>query len=453
MRRAVTIAVLLLALACPARQAGAQPTPSEQVTPGGIRFQHIALPADTHHALALGWIDGAAYAEPGKELLPGIAARLIMQGSRTVNESARIERLKDLQGSLGLSGGHAYTRALIAAPPAGFAEVVGLFADMIASPALPERKLVLERRNAEISWPQARETSEVVAGQLFLRLMLGDGPRLKAALGDPAGQAAITIPDVEEWRRAVLGRQPATLVSAGPLAPEVVAREIDRMFAGLPAASGTIAAKPEMRQPGRFVVLERPSVQTAMVAGGPSLWVVDADAVLGRLAVRVLGSGFDSRLTKAVREGLGATYGIRASLQQLHPQAFVLNIASQVDNTRALDALHAVRREYARFQEAGVTAGEIEPLKTRIVSEVREQYRRSTGAAQGLRDTLLSGLPALYPATFPERVKGITAEAVNAGIRQRMPAPPLTVVVVAPSAAGLGADCVITSPDDIAKCE
>lgn len=433
--------------------AQAQPMPAEHVTPAGIRFQHIALPDDTHHALALGWIDGAAYAEPGKERLPHVSARLIMEGSRTLNESGRIERLKDLQSTLGLSADRSYTRALLVSPPGHFAEVAGVFTDMVRDPALPERKLLLARRNAQISWPQARENAETLAAQSFMRLLLGDGPMLKAALGDPAAETAIGVRDVEEWRQAVLGRQPAAIVSAGPLSPETIARELDKMFAGLGPASGTRPAKPDLRALGKFIVLERPTVQTAIVAGGPTGWVTDTNSVVGGLAVRVLGGGFSSRLTKAVREGLGATYGIRASLQQLHPEAFVLNIASQVDSAKALATLAAVRREYARFRDAGAVDAEVEPLKTRLVTEMREQFRRSSGAAQSLRDIVLVGLPFAYAATFGERVQAISTSAVNAGIRERMPLPPLTIVAVAPSAEGLGADCVIKSPEEIAKCE
>lgn len=447
------IVVLALVLVAGALTANAQPRPAEHVSPAGIRFLHIALHDDTHHSLALGWIDGATYAEPGKERLPQVSARLIMEGSRTLNESGRIEKLRDLQSSIGISADRTQARALITAPPGQFVEVAALFADMVRNPALPERKLLLARRNAQITWPQAREQAETLAAHVFLRLLLGDGPALKAALGDPAAESAIGVRDVDEWRQAVLARQPAAVVSAGPVPAETVARELDRIFAGFATPAGTRAAKPALRALGKLVVLEHPTVQTAIVAGGPTGWVTDTNAFVGRLAVRVLGGGFNSRLTKAVREGLGATYGIRASLQQIHPEAFALNIATQVDSTKAAATLEAVRREYARLREGGVAGEEVEPLKTRLVTEMREQFRRSSGAAQSLRDIVLVGLPAAYAATFAERVQAISADSVSAGIRERMPAPPLTIVMVAPSAEGLGADCVIKSPEEVGTCE
>lgn len=446
-------AALLLTLVAIPVSLQAQPVPQEHVTPGGIKFHHMPLPGDTHHALALGWLDGGTYAEPGKERLPQVAAALLMQGTAALNESGRVERLKDLQASLGLSATRGYVRALLVAPPGSLPEVATMLADMLASPALPERKLRIARRNAELAWPHARENAEALAGEAFLRLVFGNGPLLKSLTGDPAGEAAIGIPDIDQWRREVLGRQPGAIVSSGPLEPDAVAREIDRMFAKMPLAATARAAKPVMHAPRKFVVIERPTVQSAIVAGGPTGWIADGNAAPGAIAVRVLGGGFGSRLTKVVREGLGATYGIRASLQQIHSEAFVLSIASQVDSAKAQAALEAIRAEYARFHEAGVTAGEAEPLKTRLATEMREQYRRASGSAQNLRDVLLAGLPADYALTYLERLKAVSLDAVNTGIRERLPPPPLTIVMVAASAAGLGADCVISAPEEIGKCE
>ncbi len=38
-------------------------------------------------------------------------------------------------------------------------------------------------------------------------------------------------------------------------------------------------------------------------------------------------------------------------------------------------------------------------------------------------------------------------------MRTQFPKPPLTMVVIAPSAEGLAADCAIKSPEDLARCD
>ena len=454
--RRVSLCAVISACALAAMVTGeavAQPALTEHRTPAGIAFRHASMPGDTHHALAFAWLDGDRPAAPGKESLASVGTRLLMEGSRTVNESERIERLKDLQASIGLSGGMHGVRGSLTAPKATFAEAAGLLADLLADPALPEKKLAQAKRNAMISWPQVQENAETLASHLYLRLTLGNGPSFGALTGNPAAQQAVEVADVDAWRRTVLGREPAAIISAGPVAAEDVAREIDRIFAGLPAVRGAISPPPAVRAPGRLIVLERPVVQTAIVAGGPAGWTLDPDALQGTIAVRVLGSGFESRLTKAVRERLGAAYSIRAGLQQLHPKAFLMTINTVVDTAKAADVLAAIRSEYAHFRDQGVREAEIEPLKIRLITEGRDHVRRSPALTGRVRDLALGEFPADYLATYEARVRAVTADAVNEGIRTRLPAPPLTIVMVAPSAEGLAADCVIKTPEAIDTCE
>lgn len=451
--RLAGLALLLAALCLQAGAAAAQSGLSEHRTPAGIAFRHLPVPGDAYHALAFAWTDGYALTRPGKEGLIVLGPRLLLEGSRAVNESERIERLKDLQASLNISGSAHYTRGLLAAPKAKFAEVAALLADLLADPALPADKLALAKRNFVLSSRQAQENAETLANRLFLRLTLGEGGLLRLFTAEPAAYEAVEVADVEGWRRAVLGRDRLTLVSAGPLPVGDVANEIDRVFAMLSAVGGNLGPVPAMRAAGRLIVLERPVVQTAIVAGGPSGWVLDAETLTGTVAARVLGGGFGSRLTRAVRETLGATYGIRAGLQQLHPKALTFVINTLVDNTKAAAALAAIRQEYTRFRADGVTQAEIEPLQTKLVTETRERYRRVIGAAQSARDQALAGYPADYPATYEARLRALTPAAINEAIAARFPKEPLTIVMVAPSAEGLAADCVIKAPDEIVRCE
>jgi zinc protease len=154
-----------------------------------------------------------------------------------------------------------------------------------------------------------------------------------------------------------------------------------------------------------------------------------------------------------VREGLGATYGIRAGFQQMHPAAFTMVISTAVDSSKAAAALAAIRKEYAQFRAEGVTEAEVGAIKTKLITEGREQLRRSPAVAHRVRELTLAGFPVDYLATYEARVQALGAATVNEGIRTRFPVEPLTIVVVAPSAEGLGADCVIKSPDEIARCE
>jgi zinc protease len=444
----------LILLVAQAGAAVAQVTVTEHRTPTGIAFRHVAMPGDVTHALMFAWPEDYSKAPAGKEGVVALAPRLIMEGgSRSITESERIEQLKDLQATLGLSGGAHFTRGSLTAPKARFAEAAGLLADLLANPALPADKMLLIKRNIAAASRQALASPETTAMRLFLRLTLGSGALPRILSVDPAVYENVEVADVDVWRRAVLGRDRVTISSAGPLTPEEVARQIDRIFAGLPNTGQDVGTSPPMRAVGKLIVLERATAQTAIVAGGPTGWVSETDTLPGSVAIRVLGGGFGTRLTKAVREGLGATYGIRAGFQQVHPTAFTMVVSTAVDSTKAAAALAAIRKEYASFHADGVTAAEAVPVKAKLITESNEQLRRSPSVALRVRELTLAGFPLDYLATYEAQVQALGVATVNDAIRTRFPTQPLTVVMVAPSAEGLGADCVIRTLEEISRCE
>jgi zinc protease len=447
--------VLVLLCLGQAASALAQPVATRQTTPGGLSFKHVHMPEDTHQALGFAWKYGTAIALPGKEALAALAPALMMEGPKGSTRSAMIEDLRDLQASMALSASVNFAQGNVIAPVAKFAQAAEIMARVLADPALPEDALREAQRNRALASQQAAQNPETQAQRLLARLALGEGPYLRAMTAEPASFARITKADIETWRRDILVRYGVVITAVGPLDAAAIGREIDRIFAGLPQ-SGNVPAvpKPVVRSSGKLVVLERPVVQTIISAGGPTTFAITPDFVRAQAAVEVLGrGGFTSRLTRAVRERLGATYGISASLQSIDATTRALLIHTPVANDKAKEALATIRSEYARFVADGVTDEEIEPLKTAYISRNRDLTRRSPSLAGLLTGLTLQNFPDDYLATYDARVRALDRAAINEDIRAKFPQPPLTFVMVAPSAEGLGADCVIKAPEEIARCE
>ena len=180
-------------------------------------------------------------------------------------------------------------------------------------------------------------------------------------------------------------RDGLVLVAVGPLDAAEAGREIDGLFAGLPQRGSALApVKPVLRAPGKLVVLERPVVQSAIAAGGPASLAVTPDLARTQLAVAAFGGSPSARLWRAVRERLGAAYGISAGLQSVDLDTLALFIRTAVANDKAKDALAAIREEYARFVTDGMTDGELEPLKSIFVRNQRERLRRAPALAANL---------------------------------------------------------------------
>jgi zinc protease len=285
-------------------------------------------------------------------------------------------------------------------------------------------------------------------------MMLGAGPALASLIVQPEDWTNITLDELLAWRTAVLVRDQVQIASAGPLSVDAVAKVIDKLFAGLPATAPAraIPPVPSMRALGKTIVIERPVVQTMIVAGGPSGWHIDIDALPSLLAVQAM-LGFEGALWRAVRERLGATYGVAGSLVDYHPKARGFVIGSHVDNSRAIAALAAIKEEYAKIIRGGVEAERVDALKVRMLSVLRESFRKSPSAAGQVLFASLAQLPNDHIETIEARISAITPDIVAEGLKTKFPTAPLSVAIVAPSAEGFDADCVIKSLVEMATCE
>ena len=263
-------------------------------------------------------------------------------------------------------------------------------------------------------------------------------------------------PEVEAWRRAVFARDTLVVGAAGPTTEEAVVAAIDRAFGELPERA-SLPAPPGVafRRDPRTVVIERPVSQTSLVLGAGSslVWADERDMPLSSIALNAFAVGPSSRLFRAVRDELGASYGSTAALPMLGGAARYLVISSSVDPASAPRALAVIRAEYERFRQEGLTGAEFDAARARVVNGIEEQARRAGPAAGLLRDLLRQERRAAEGLDVLEQLRHrLTREDVNAHLRERWPEPPLTAVIVAPSAEGFGADCVVGRHDEPERC-
>ena len=423
-------------------------------TPAGLAFRHVHMPEEHAQALYFAWKDTTAGSTAGKEALPTLATALILEGPRGMSRSAMIEDLRDLRATVNLGATVDVTQGHLVAPPEKFADAGRLLARTLAEPALSADRLADIARSRAVSSRQAEGNPESQAQRLLARLMIGEGSYRNYVTTAPAIFERVTMDDIDRWRKDVLVREGLIVVAAGPLGATEIARTVDRLFADLPQAGKLPPpAKPILHAPGKLVVLERPVVQTMIAAGGPMTLAVTPDLARTQLAVAALGGNPSARLWKAVRERLGAAYGVSTSLQPVDLEIRTLVIRTAVANEKAKGALAAIREEYARLIAEGVTDEELEALKRLFVTSHRDRLRRAPSVAANVLTQVLHDFPDEYLASYEGRVGRYDRTAVNADMRATFPKQPLTAVAVAPSADGFAADCVIRSPDELARCD
>lgn len=426
---------------------------SEGPTPAGITVLHLPLPKEERVVLQFRWTDEWALSAGRNLALPALGPQLMLDGAGAGLDGRILEEdLKDLRAGLSLSTGRASTLGQLSAPRDEFDKAVQLLRGVLDQPPPRPATLARLKRRLLSDLRQGAERPSTLAGQMLGYLTLRDHPLRFLDRPPEAAIDALSMGDVTGWRNAVLAKKNLIVVAAGPLSREEAVAWTDAAFGGLPAEPAIVSPnRLTVHYSGRTIVLERPVAQTTILLTGPTPWSAGLQGVQRQTALSILGGGPSSRLFRTVRDDLGAAYGISAGISTVLGERHALAISTSVDNDKAAAALAAIRREYARFLAEGPTEAEVAPLRARATTSFRDAMNRSDQASGAIMGFMVAGLGANEINRRQARIAGLTAPDVAALVRDRFP-PVMTAVIVAPSAAGLDADCVIGTLDEIARC-
>lgn len=438
-----------LCIAAQAQVSQVQVKAIDHVTPGGIPFRHVHMPRSINQAIQFGWQDGYSFSLKGGQSIGSWGAGTIMQGPAGSTRAEFSEDAKDTQASMNLQSGFRTTLGSIWAPPDKLEDAIALFSRTLMAPALDAERLKERIASRKAAIRQARVKAESLANDIGTYLLLAPGPIRQWRLGDDAMLDMVTVPRIEEWRKAVLTRHGLKIAAAGPDPVEKVALQIDKLLGSLPpkGADPSVIDFPVLHSSKTVAQLAQVP-QTYLVVGGWSGFSRTEDPMLTEILTKIL----RERLFKAVRERLGAAYGAQVLLASLGPSALFFSASASVEHDKAVDALSAMRTELAGFLADGITAVEFDPQKEKLLSENRQSMRRAPHVARLVRNAMLDGLPVDHFETAERRLSALTLEDANRAIREKLRGRPLATIIVAPDISRFQVDCVVKIASEADAC-
>ena len=366
--------------------------------------------------------------------LAAFTGALLDEGTRrraALEIAARIERL----------GGHLATGAdwdagylsvaLLARHAAAGLE---LLAELAAEPAFPPEEIERERRQRLAEVLRQRADPGFVARERFAREVYGDHPYGGQLLGAPESLAGFDRAAVERFYRRHYTAAGAFAVAVGDLDPEAVAAALERAFAGGDGAP----PRPELTPPApagiRVHLVDRPgAAQTELVIGHAGIPRTHPDYLAMTVVTTLLGGKFTSRINLNLRERLGYTYGASCRLYgRRGPGPLV--VSSAVANPVAGAAAREVLAELARIRDEPVGGAELEETRSYLIGVFPYTLQTVDGLAGRLENLAVYGLPDDHYATYPERLRALDPETLQAAARTHLHPGDLVVVAVGPAA-------------------
>ncbi len=448
MRLAFSGAVLSSCLAC--APVAAETATRAAVSPSGIPFYYTAMPDAPQSAIALVWKHGLETAPIGKESAAALAANLIADGPNGVAKGEFYETMSDLKLNLHFYSKMGQTALYVAAPAKKFSAAVAAAAPMLTDPRIDDRHVLRLRKSLANAHRQALEHPETMAAHIAAAAWLGDSPQTRA--NEPTLIEAMTPDDINAWRKQAFSRDDVIVVAAGAADEAAFGRAVDQLMQPLPAYHGPASMPPPPKDVhARTIVLETDAPQTGLAILSATHIAAPLDYAAANLANQTLGGGIAARLSVALRQDLGATYGVESAISRELGEPLPLFIASALDTSKAAAALTRLRAEYSRWRADGVSAEEVDGARGQVLQQEEQSMREPVWVALGIASGLARGLTPEQVDHAQERIASLSAAEVNAAITAQFTGDSVTAIVT-PKADGFAADCVIHALAELAKC-
>lgn len=311
-------------------------------------------------------------------------------------------------------------------------EALALAADVVIRPRLAEEDFTRVRELRINRLRQLSRSASTMADRAYVSAIFGDHAYGHGALGTTASLDGMTIDDARAFWATMFGPAAATLIVAGDVHADDVARLAGAAFGHWrePAAPSASAVKPEPVPDPRVLLVDRPGApQSELRIGhvGPAR----TTPVYHSLVVlnAVLGGQFTSRINRRLREEKGVTYGAHTSFDfRRLAGTFSCDTSVQADATA--DAVADVLDEFMAVGREAIAEQELAAAKASLTRGYVRNFETASQLGRAAAQLSAFGLPDDTFDRFVPAVEAITsADTHDAAVRCIRPADATIVVV------------------------
>lgn len=281
----------------------------------------------------------------------------------------------------------------------------------------------LARRQLAMLRQQQKESPQYQLNQLVDETFYGQHPYAKEGIPDDTVLAKISVQDMRDYLKQFMAKNTLSIGVAGDMDKAESEAFLTQAFAGLNDKSkGTELPefKPDWKAK-KAVEVSDISAQSLVMLKSLGVPRLDADFYPLLVADYIFGgAGLSSRLSLAVRENEGLTYGIYSFLSSDDSGDYwQIYFSTTPDNTGRI--LELLNQEYGKFYQNGLTEQELEVAKSSLLSSFNLRFSSVSVIAEMLEQMQVQKLGIDFLKNRQEQVQSVTLEQVNDAIRRRLP--------------------------------
>lgn len=426
MKRFLSAIIAVLWLSLPAQAAVEVQTVE---TPGGINAWLVEEHSIPFTALEIRFQGGTALDRPGKRGETNLMMATLEEGAGELDAQGFAEARDALAASFKFD---AYMDSVTIS--ARFLtenrdEAMALLRTALMEPRFDQEAVDRVRGQVQSILRSADTDPGDIASKMFYKQAFGDHPYGSDDNGTAESVAGLTRDDMFLAKDRVMTRDRLYVGAVGDISAEELATLLDDLLGDLPESGPELPERVEPALAGGVTVVPFDTPQSVVMFGQKGITRDDPDFIPAYIANEVLGGHGESRLMDEVREKRGLTYGIGSYLVPFDHSELVMGQFSS-GNAVVAEAIDVVKDEWAKFAETGLTAEELEMVKTYLTGAYALRFDGNGPIARILVGMQMDGLSPDYITTRNEMIEAVTLDQINAVIKRLYDPENLSFVVV-----------------------
>lgn len=351
--------------------------------------------------------------------MPGVAqmtANLLTQGTEKRSAQEIAEAIDFVGGSLNATAGKDATTITLDVVKKDLSLGLDLMSDVVIHPAFRAEELDRQRRQLLSGLTLQYSDPNYLASAAFSRVVYGASPYGWPEEGTPETVKNLRPEELRKFHDANYSPNQTLLAFAGDISPEEAFALTEKYFGAWPKLDVPAAEPPApVTLKGQHIwLIDKPdAVQTQIRVGKIGIRRGDPDYIPLAVTNRIFGGGYNSRLNTEVRIKKGLTYGAFSSF---NPHRFTgsFTVGTFTRTEATVEATKLVVNLVDKMSTGEVTPREMDFARDYLAGVYPIESETAAQVADRVLTAEAFDLPADYNRTYPERIRAVKPEQVEA---------------------------------------
>ncbi|TVS92228.1 insulinase family protein [Wolbachia pipientis] len=358
---------------------------------------------------------GYVYENSEKQGLGWFTSLIIQEGAGKNDARDFAKKLEDKGISLNFIPDLEAFRVSLNTLSENLEDAISLLSDAIIRPKVDSEGLNRVFEKAKVDFNNLEKNPFFVAGEELNTLLFKKHPYSKSVYGTLDTIMNITRDDVLTYIKRNFAKDNIVISVAGCAKKEEIITLLDKYLSKLPSKRSKVRKIPVKNDFGpaenKNIFMDIP--QSVILFAQKGIAYEDPDYYSAQVLVNALGGmGLNSVLVKELRQNLGITYGISASMAS-YTHANIIAGGLSTDSSTASQSISAIRDTLSRIKKEGVDEQLFKDTKISMVNNFVLFLSNNTNTAMLLDDMQINDRDVNRINNYANIINDVKSEKVN----------------------------------------